>query len=87
MLSLELTPLTLLLRFITMPIQSISAHYDGSHIVLDEATELRPDARLIVTVLPDPDPDRADFMRLSEDSLSQAYSDEEVEYSETDIKK
>lgn len=70
-----------------MPIQSIPAHYDGSRIVLDEATELRTDARLIVTVLPDADSERADFMRLSEDALSRAYSDDEVEYSEADIKK
>ena len=32
--------------------QTISAHFDGEHILLDEAVELEPNTRLLVTVLP-----------------------------------
>jgi hypothetical protein len=65
--------------------QSISAHYDGTQVLLDEDIDLRPDTRLIVTILPDTDSERDDFMLLSVSSLSEAYSDDEVEYSEADI--
>jgi len=67
--------------------QSIPAHYDGSQVLLDEAVELRPDTRLIVTVLPDLDSDRDDFIRMSTTALNEAYSDDEVEYTEADIAK
>ena len=31
--------------------QSIPAHFDGEHILLDEPVELKPNTKLIVTVL------------------------------------
>ena len=68
-----------------MPMQSIPAHYDGVHVLLDEDVDLRPDTRLIVTVLSDTDSEREDFMFLSASALADAYSDEEVEYSVADI--
>jgi hypothetical protein len=70
-----------------MPMQSIPAHYDGSQVLLDEAVELRPDTRLIVTVLPDADSERDDFLRLSETTLADAYAEDEVEYTEADLVK
>jgi hypothetical protein len=35
-----------------MPAVTLQAHYDGKHIVLDEAYDLPPNANLMVTVLP-----------------------------------
>jgi len=32
--------------------QTIPAHFDGQHILLDEAVELEPNRKLLVTVLP-----------------------------------
>ncbi len=32
--------------------QTIAAHFDGKHILLDEAVELEPNTKLLVTVLP-----------------------------------
>jgi hypothetical protein len=70
-----------------MPLMSIPGHYDGKQILLDEDVELRPNTRLIVTVIDDADPERKDFHRLSASALASAYSDEEVEYSEADLRK
>ncbi len=70
-----------------MPLISIPAHYDGSHVLLDEAINLPPNTRLIVTVLDDSDPDRAAFLGMSSCALNAAYSDEEVEYTENDLRK
>lgn len=68
-----------------MPLLSIPAHDDGSRVLLDEAVALRPNTRLIVTVLENSDSDRAGFMSLSSGALAAAYSDDEVEYSEADL--
>ncbi|MEO8616232.1 MAG: hypothetical protein ABI600_13890 [Luteolibacter sp.] len=65
---------------------SIPAHYDGSQVLLDENVTLRPNARLIVTVLDDSDDDRESFLRLAESGLAEAYADDEVEYTLADIK-
>jgi hypothetical protein len=60
---------------------SIPAHFDGQQILLDEPCELEPNARLIVTVLPDHDSERESWLRLSADTLSRAYGNNEEEYS------
>ena len=70
-----------------MPLQSIQAHYDGSQVLLDEEVNLKPNTRLIVTVLEETDSEREDFLRLSVATLAAAYSNEEVEYSEADLAK
>jgi hypothetical protein len=70
-----------------MPLVSIPAHYDGVHVLLDEPVALRPHARLIVTVLEDSDDDREDFLRLAASGLADAYSEDEVEYTEADLKR
>jgi hypothetical protein len=50
--------------------------------LLDEPFELEADVELIVTVLPkSSDEERDDWTRLSLESLAQAYSDDEPEYS------
>ncbi len=60
---------------------SIRAHFDGQQILLDEPCELEPNARLIVTVLPNHDAERDAWLRLSADTLAQAYGEKEEEYS------
>src|SRR5713226_4976018 len=52
---------------------SIPAHFDGRQILLDEPCELEPNAKLIVTVLPNHDPERESWLHLSADGLHQAY--------------
>lgn len=66
---------------------SIPAHFDGKHILLDEPYSLEPNARLLVTVLPEQDEEREDWLRLSEQPLAEAYSDDEPEYPLSSIRK
>ena len=60
--------------------QTIPAHFDGQHILLDEPVELEPNTKLLVTVLPK-DADREAWLQLSKKRLADAYSDDEDEYS------
>jgi hypothetical protein len=61
---------------------ALRAHFDGEHIQLDEPFELRPGTPVTVTVQRDPsvDPERADWLRLSQQRLAEAYGDDEPEY-------
>lgn len=68
-----------------MPLLTIAAHYDGSRVLLDEAVQLRPNTRLIVTVLEDPDRERDDFLGMASRALGLATEDDEVEYTEADV--
>lgn len=68
-----------------MPWLTISAHYDGTRVLLDEAVKLRPNTRLIVTVLDETDREREEFLDISARALGAAYADDEVEYSEADL--
>jgi len=69
-----------------MPMKSIPAHYDGQQVRLDEEVALAPNTRLIVTVLEDADVERDEFLRLAANGLARAYDENEVEYSEADLK-
>ena len=60
---------------------SIPAHFDGQQILLDEPYEIEPNSKLIVIVLPDHDSEHDSWVRLSAESLPQAYGDDEEEYS------
>ena len=60
---------------------SIPAHFDGERILLDEPFELEPDTKLLVTVLPKDDAERAAWLRLSGRKLADAYAADEEEYS------
>ena len=60
---------------------SIAAHFDGEQILLDEPCELEPNAKLIVTVLPNHDSEHESWTRLSGDGLQQADGNSEEEYS------
>jgi hypothetical protein len=68
-----------------MPLLTVAAHYDGSRVLLDEVVQLRPNTRLIVTVLEDSDPEREEFLGMASRALGSTYADDEVEYSEADL--
>ncbi|HSP41749.1 MAG TPA: hypothetical protein VLO11_02660 [Luteolibacter sp.] len=69
-----------------MPLLTVAAHYDGSRALLDEAVQLRPNTRLIVTVLEDSDQERDEFLGMASRALDAACADDEVEYSEADLR-
>lgn len=56
--------------------QTISAHFDGQHILLDEAVELEPNTKLLVTVLPK-DEESEEWRALSAGRLEDAYGEDE----------
>lgn len=60
---------------------SISAHFDGERIRLDEPIELEPNTRLIVTILPKDDAERDTWLRLSARRLVGAYGEDEEDNS------
>ena len=59
---------------------SIPAHFDGERILLDEPVELERNARLIITILPDDDTDREEWLRLSATRLNAAYNGDDDSY-------
>jgi hypothetical protein len=59
--------------------QTIPAHFDGQHILLDEAVELEPNTKLLVTVLPK-DEESEEWHALSTKRLEDAYDENEEEY-------
>ena len=65
---------------------SIPAHFDGERILLDEPVELERNARLVVTVLPNGDPDRDAWLRLSVNQLHAAYDGDGDDYPLDSIK-
>lgn len=69
-----------------MPLTSIAAHYDGKQVLFDEEVDLRPHTRLLVTILKDQDSDRQEFLSLAATALADSYGEDEVEYSEADLK-
>lgn len=68
-----------------MPSVSLKAHYDGQAIRLDEPFDLPEGAQLIVTILDQPERERAVWANLSARGLAQAYGDSEPEYSTADV--
>ena len=60
--------------------QTIPAHFDGKHILLDEAVELEPNTKLLVTVLPK-DEESEEWRALSAKRLEEAYGEDEEDYS------
>lgn len=62
-----------------MKLVALRAHFDGERVQLDEPFELQPGTLVMVLVSGD-DPDRADWLRLSEQRLAEAYGADEPEY-------
>jgi hypothetical protein len=65
--------------------QTIPAHFDGEHILLDEEVELEPNTKLLVTVLPK-DIERDEWLDLSRRGLQGAYDNGEEDYTLEQIK-
>jgi hypothetical protein len=64
-----------------LPSVALRAHYDGTQILLDEEFALPVNAQLIVTVLPDPFPDRSAWSAVAAQGLALAFGEDEPEYS------
>ena len=58
--------------------QTIAAHFDGEHILLDEPVELEPNTKLLVTVLPQ-DSESEAWLGCLGKRLESAYDNEEEE--------
>ena len=66
----------------------LRAHYDGAQILLEEPVPLRPNAQLLITVLPassELDEEREEWFRFAAASLARAYGDDEPEYTLDDL--
>jgi hypothetical protein len=60
--------------------QTLAAHFDGEHILLDEPVELEPNTKLLVTVLSRKAEDE-EWLHLSAKRLQTAYDNgEEVSF-------
>ena len=62
----------------------IHGHYDGTQVLLDEPCELKPNTKVIITVIEN-DED-TDWYLLGKKSLARAYADDEPEISLDKIK-
>lgn len=67
---------------------TLRAHFNGNHVVLDEPAELKPDTKLLVTVLPEEVNGRSsEWFRMAEGSFDSAFGDDEPEYGVEDLVK
>jgi hypothetical protein len=72
-----------------MATTSIPAHFDGKSIILDEQFELKPNTKLLVTILPErpeEDDEHLEWLNFSIQGLSRACDPDEPEYSLDKIK-
>jgi hypothetical protein len=66
---------------------TLSASFDGERIRLEDDYPLPPNARLLVTLLPDRTNDEhAEWYRFAAQQLARAYGDDEPEYPDTCVK-
>ena len=65
---------------------TLHAHYDGSQIQLDEPYELKPDTRLLITVIPPDTADTSAWGNFSQQGLAAAYGPAEPEYALSMVK-
>jgi len=67
---------------------TLKAHYDGQQICLDEPFPLQPNARLLVTVVPDDSAEQEHqaWLAASQAWLARAYGDNEPDYSDAVIR-
>lgn len=64
---------------------SVTAHFDGKNIQLDEPLDLAPNTKLMVTVLSE-DAEREEWLQFSLQGLARAYAADEESYDLSDIK-
>lgn len=60
-----------------MNIISLSAHFDGQSIQLDEPYKLEPNTKLMVTITSEQPSEREDWLYLSSNQLNNAYSQDD----------
>lgn len=60
-----------------MNIISLSAHFDGQSIQLDEPYKLEPNTKLMVTIVPEQPSEREDWLYLSSNQLNNTYSQDD----------
>lgn len=67
---------------------TLPAHYDGKKIVLDKPFNLKPDDKLLITILDSESSvdERKDWIASSLSRLNKAYDEDEPEYSSSLIK-
>jgi hypothetical protein len=58
----------------------LHAHFDGEQIRLDDPYELRPNTKLLVTVIPERDTEYYAWLTLSHGGLEAAYDENEPDY-------
>ena len=69
-----------------MPSVTLRAHFNGDRVVLDEPAELKRDAKLLVTILPDDDAEgSSEWFRMTETSFDSAFGEDEPEYTVDDL--
>lgn len=61
----------------TMKVISLSAHFDGQSIQLDEPYPLQANTKLIVTILPEQPSEREAWLSLSSTQLNSAYTEDD----------
>lgn len=66
-----------LIRRSIMKVISLSAHFDGQLIQLDEPYPLQPNTKLIVTILPEQSREREALLSLSQNQLNNAYTEDD----------
>jgi hypothetical protein len=59
-------------------IKSASAHFDSEYIFLEQESEIEPEAKSTVTVLPKQDDEREAWINLSSKRLEDAYDSDEI---------
>lgn len=65
---------------------TLTATFDGERIRLEDDFPLTKNARLLVTVLPDDDAERRDWLAFASQSLARAYGDNEPDYPDSCVK-
>ena len=60
----------------SMEIISLSAHFDGQFIQLDQPYNLEPNTKLLITIVPSIE-ERETWLRLSQEQLSRAYGQDD----------
>lgn len=65
---------------------TVRAHFDGTHILLDDPIQLQPNTQLLVTIMQPINVEDQAWHGLSMQGLAAAYSDDEPEYPLTSLK-
>jgi hypothetical protein len=67
---------------------TLKAHYDGTHILLDDPFPLEPQTRLLVTVVPGDtvEDERQAWLAASQASFARAYGEDEPDYSDAALR-